>query len=348
MTQISDSNTLRTLPPDLPYPLVVVVGPTAVGKTEITLSLAKRLGGEIVSADSRLFYRGMDIGTAKPTPVEISRVPHHLIDVSDPDESWSLSRFQQAAAQAIRDIHSRGRLPFLVGGTGQYVHAVIQAWEIPPQEPDHSLRNVLEGWVDQIGKAGLHERLAILDPEAANAIDPRNMRRTIRALEVVLRTGIRFSAQRQHAVSPYSLLLIGLWRPREDLYRRIDERIEAMFAAGLVDEVRLLLEKGYSPELPTLSAIGYRETVAYLRGELTLDEVKIQMKRQTRRYVRHQGSWFSKNDSSIHWFESGPGTVGQVESLIRSGKEWIAPGTLLIGSGLESPSSLQKDTFTWD
>jgi tRNA dimethylallyltransferase len=237
--------------------------------------------------------------------------------------------FQQAAGEAIHAIHSRGRFPFLVGGTGQYVRAVLQAWEIPPQKPDLALRRALENWGAQIGSQGLHERLAFLDPQAASGIDARNVRRTIRALEVIFCTGKRFSTQRQRATSPYSLLIVGLQRPREELYRRVDERIEAMFGLGLVAEVQGLLEKGYSPDLPTLSAIGYREIAAYLRGEMTLDEAKAEMKRLTRRFVRRQNSWFNPNDPSIHWFMVNQDAVREIEAFILSGSGWIVPGAPL-------------------
>jgi len=176
------------LSPDISQTLIVIVGPTAVGKTEASLQLAERLNGEIISADSRLFYRQMDIGTAKPSPQELARVPHHLVNVADPDEIWSLAMFQRAAHAAIADIQSRGHLPFLVGGTGQYIRAVTEEWELPEATPDHRLRKSLESWVEQIGPDGLHDRLAIIDPEAASHIDSRNLRRTIRALEVILLT----------------------------------------------------------------------------------------------------------------------------------------------------------------
>lgn len=324
---ISASSIFKISQLDLPAPLVVIVGPTAVGKTETALQLAERLGGEIVSADSRLFYRGMDIGTAKPNAQEMARVPHHLVDVADPDETWSLSVFQQAATQAIQSIYERGRLPFLVGGTGQYIHAVVQGWSIPPQEPDFSLRAALERWSLEVGAEGLYQRLSILDPQAAALIDVRNMRRTIRALEVTLRTGRRFSDQRQRLVSPYSLLLVGLRRSREELYLRVDERIDGMFSSGFIGEVQALLDKGFAPDLPTLSAIGYREVIAYLQGKMTLEDAKTQMKRLTRRFVRHQGSWFSEKDLGIHWLEPGLAAVDQVEKWIRSATGWIPRGS---------------------
>jgi tRNA dimethylallyltransferase len=278
----------------------------------------------------------MDIGTAKPTAAERARVPHHLIDVSNPDEPWSLAIFQRAAAEAIAAVHERGRLPLLVGGTGQFVQAVLEGWEIPPQEPDPGLRQALERWAEGVGSAGLHQRLAALDPQAARQIDPRNLRRTIRALEVILLTGRRFSEQRQRSSSPYSLLIVGLKRPRVDLYRRVDERIEAMIAAGFVNEVRALLEKGYSPDLPTLSAIGYREMIAYLQGTLTMEEAIAQTKRLTRRFVRHQGAWFSEKDPRIHWFEVGTGTVEEIEGLIRDRENWTASGGINPFHGLSN------------
>jgi tRNA dimethylallyltransferase len=306
--------------------VIAIVGPTAVGKTEVALQLAERLNGEIVSADSRLFYRGMDIGTAKPTQEELRRVPHHLIDVADPDDSWSLALFQSAAIQAIDQIHSRGRLPFLVGGTGQYVWSVIENWEIPAQEPDHRLRAALERWAEDIGPIALFERLRSVDPEAAAHIEPRNLRRTVRALEVMFNTGRRFSEQRLRGESPYRWKIVGLIRPRDELYRRVDARIEAMIAQGFVDEVRSLLERGYSPDLPTMSAIGYSEIVRYLQGTMTMDEAIMHMKRLTRAFVRRQANWFKQEDPRIQWFRCWEGTVDEIEGYLA--KETFDPGHL--------------------
>ena len=293
-------------------PLIVLVGPTAVGKTELALRLAERLDAEIISADSRLFYRGMDIGTAKPTPEDRQRVPHHLIDVADPDETWSLSMFQKAAAAAVAEIQRRGRLPMLVGGTGQYVHAVTHAWAPPAVVPDHRLRAVLEQLGQRNGPDWLHDRLRLLDPASAEAIDRRNVRRTIRALEVIFATGRRASEQRGRGASPYRLATVGLTRPRAELYARVDARIEAMFAAGLLDEVRGLLDRGFSPDLPTMSAIGYRECIAVLRGEMSVDEAKTQMRRTTRVFVRRQANWFKLDDPAIRWFEAGTVDMGTI------------------------------------
>ncbi|HTX80157.1 MAG TPA: tRNA (adenosine(37)-N6)-dimethylallyltransferase MiaA [Longilinea sp.] len=311
--------------PDLPSPLIVMVGPTAVGKTGLSIRLAERIGGEIVSADSRLFYRGMDIGTAKPTLTERNGIPHHLIDVADPDEPWSLSLFQKSARQVIAEIHQRHRLPILVGGTGQYVHAITEAWDIPVQRPDPALRDALMAWESQVGKEGLYQRLEIIDPEAAGHIDLRNVRRTVRALEVILRTGRRFSEQRKKGSVPYSIIQIGLTRPRSELYQRIDARIDGMIASGLVQEVRDLLAKGYSRDLPTLSAIGYREVIAYLEGEITLEEAVTLIKRASRQFVRRQANWFKGNDPNIFWFQMNNNTLQAVEVCILNKYNWRLP-----------------------
>jgi tRNA dimethylallyltransferase len=312
-------NTLKMPLPNKPrvvLPLVVIVGPTAVGKTEVAIRVAEKCNGEIISADSRLFYRGMDIGTAKPTLEERQRVPHHLIDVSEPDETWSLTRFQSEAKRWIDDILARGRLPFLVGGTGQYIKAVTEDWQPSAQQPDPQLRTVLEKWAGELGADELHARLAVLDPDAAGFIDAANVRRNIRALEVILSSGRRFSEQRSKGESPYQVLMIGLKRPRAELYARVDARIEAMFAAGFIDEVSGLLAKGYSAQLPTLSAIGYREAVAILQGQMTQEEAVVQMKRLTRRYVRQQGNWFPETDNQIHWFEMDEHTPDLILALL--------------------------------
>lgn len=310
---------------DLVKPLIVIVGPTAVGKTEVSLQLAERLEGEIISSDSRLFYRGMDIGTAKPTRQEQSRVVHHLIDVAEPDQTWSLAMFQQAARQAIAEIHARKRIPFLVGGTGQYVRAVVEGWQPPRQEPAPALRRALEQWAEELGPFALHDRLALLDAEAAGKIQPQNVRRTVRALEVIFSTGRRFSEQRLKFGSSYSLLTLGLTRPRQELYARIDARIQAMLEQGFVDEVKSLLQAGYSADLPNLSAIGYREVIDYLQGSIPLAEAVAQMKRKTRQYVRRQANWFKADDPGIHWFRVEPGVVDEIEAFIRSGEGWVLP-----------------------
>lgn len=298
-------------------PLIVIVGPTAVGKTSISVDLAQRFDGEIVSADSRSFYRGMDIGTAKPTLEEMRGIPHHLIDVADPDEIWNLAIFQRRAYQAIDEIHDREKLPFLVGGTGQYIRSIIEGWRIPPQKPDYNIREALTLWADRIGAEALHERLEAIDPAAAENIDYRNLRRTVRALEVIFKTGTRFSELRQKQTCPYHPILLGIDRPREELYERVDERIETMLAEGLVQEVEGLLRAGFSPELPTFSAIGYQEILQYLQGNISLEEAALLIKRNTRIFVRRQANWFKPDDPRITWFQASENLVDQMETTIR-------------------------------
>jgi tRNA dimethylallyltransferase len=278
--------------------------------------LAEAFHAEIISSDSRLFYRGMDIGTAKPTRAERDRVRHHLIDVSNPDETWSMAVFQQAVAAAMEDIQARGKIAMLVGGTGQYVHAVTQGWQPPDQEPDARLRAALEKWADSIGKKELHHKLGLLDPLAAERIDFRNMRRTLRALEVIFSSGQRFSDQTRKGECAYDLLQIGLIRPREELYARVDARIAAMLEQGLVAEVQGLLDLGYADNLPAFSAIGYCQIIDYLRGRCTLDEAVMMMKRLTRNFIRRQANWFSSDDPSIHWFH--PDEEDQVRALVEA------------------------------
>ncbi len=298
-------------------PLLLIVGPTAVGKTELAIQLAERLNGEIVSADSRLFYRGMDIGTAKPSCEEQARVPHHLIDIANPDEILSLAVFQQKAREAIADIHTRKKLPLLVGGTGQYIRAVTEGWTPPEVEPDEHLREELTKQKEEHGIYWLHDKLKSLDEEAASKIDPRNFRRTIRALEVIMTTGKKFSEQRGQSDSPYQLISIGLTRPRPELYARVDARIEAMFANGFLEEVKGLIEKGYSPTLPTMSAIGYRECVQVLEGRIKVEEAKQLIGRATRVFVRRQANWFKESDPNIMWFRVEDGIVETIEKNIR-------------------------------
>ena len=302
-------------------PLILIVGPTAVGKTELAIQLAEKFAqrSEIISADSRLFYRGMDIGTAKPSLAERARVPHYLIDIVNPDETLSLAAFQQKAKDIIADIHARGKLPFLVGGTGQYVRAVTQAWTPPEVKADERLRDELARIAsrDERGVIWLHAQLQLLDPGAAAKIDARNVRRTIRALEVIMTTGRKFSEQRGQGELPYQLVTIGLARSRPELYERVDQRIEAMFANGFVDEVKSLLEKGYSPTLPSMSAIGYRECVRVIKGELTIEQAKVEVRRLTRIFVRRQANWFKESDPNIMWFRVQAGIQNEIREYIQ-------------------------------
>lgn len=289
---------------DTKKPLIVILGPTGVGKTEIAIKIAQRFQGEIVSADSRLFYRGMDIGTAKPTPEDQARVPHHLIDVADPDQDWSLAIYLPRALEIIQEIQSRGKLPFLVGGTGQYIQAVIQGWDLPEIKPVPELRAALEDWAEEIGPEGMRKRLTVLDHAAAEGIDGPNIRRMIRALEVILISGRKFSSLKAKSGSPFKVFQVGLIRPREELFKRIDLRLERMLQAGLVGEVQGLLDAGYSPDLSSLSAIGYKQIIAHLLEGVPLEEAVGQIRSKTRKYIRQQANWFKQADPEIHWFSA--------------------------------------------
>jgi tRNA dimethylallyltransferase len=244
-----------------PQRVIVIVGPTAVGKTRLSIKLAASIQGEIISADSRYLYRGMDIGTAKPTEEELATVPHHMIDIADPDDTWSLPRYLEETLRLIDEIHARKKIPIIVGGTGQYVRALTEGWRMPEFEPNQELRRVLTDWSMVIGSMELHRKLSIIDMEAAKIIDATNVRRTIRALEVIFTAGHRFSELRRKEGPTHGYWIIGLTMERDELYKRVDARINTMFDNGLVNEVRLLLEKGYSTALPSMSAIGYREVV---------------------------------------------------------------------------------------
>jgi tRNA dimethylallyltransferase len=302
----------------LPWPLIAIVGPTAVGKTGLSVRLAEAVGGEIVSADSRQVYRGMDIGTAKATVEQQSRVPHHLVDVVRPDETLGLARFQEMAFAAIHQILARDGIPFLVGGTGQYVMAVIEGWRVPRVPPDEALRRELYGRVEAEGAGSLHAQLSTLDPVAAARIDPRNVRRVVRALEVCLATGKPFSVQQTKSPPPYRVLIVGLAMPRPLLYQRIDERVEQMVQAGLEEEVRRLLAQGYGFELPAMSGVGYGQFAPYLRGEVELADVIRDIKRATRRFVRHQANWFRADDPRIHWLDALPGPHAAALELVQA------------------------------
>ena len=302
--------------PGLP-PLVGLVGPTAVGKTALAVRLAEEAGGEIVSADSRQIYRGMEIGTAKPTPEEQRRVRHHLLDLVDPDETVGLAQFQELAYAAIANITARGRLPFLVGGTGQYVLAVVEGWRVPRVPPDERLRRDLYRQAEEEGSEALHARLRALDPSAAERIDPRNVRRVVRALEVCLVSGEPMSAQQVKSPPPYRTLLLGLSLPRQELYRRIDRRVEAMITAGLEEEVRRLVAAGYGFDLPAMSGVGYGQFAPYLAGEVELADVVREIQRATRRFVRHQGNWFRRDNTRIHWLEATADPYDAALELIR-------------------------------
>jgi tRNA dimethylallyltransferase len=298
-----------------------MVGPTAVGKTSTSIRLAQRFDGEIVSADSRQFYRGMDIGTAKATAAEQAAVPHYMLDICQPSETLTLAEFQQQAYAHIADITARGELPFLVGGTGLYVRAVAEGYGIPRVPPDEALRAELLANVSEEGQAALHARLQQVDSEAAEKIHPHNVRRVVRALEVYLKSGIPISVHQRKSPPPYRILQLGLIRPREQLYQRVAHRIEAMLAAGWIAEVQTLLATGLSPKSPAMSALGYRETVAFLGGEIpTQAELATQIGYSTHRFIRKQANWFSQNDPKIHWFDLDTQQYEEIEAFV---ERWL-------------------------
>jgi tRNA dimethylallyltransferase len=298
-------------------PVIVIAGPTGIGKTALALALAARYPAEVVSADSRQIYRYMEIGTAKPTLEERAAVAHHLVDIVEPDQTLTMAEYQARAYAAIGDIHRRGKLPLLVGGTGQYITAVLEGWTAPEVPPNPALRAELEKLAPEV----LFERLCSLDPGARNFIDPHNMRRVIRALEVCLETGQPFSAQRGKNPPPYQAFELGLTMEREMLYTRLDGRIDDMMAHGLLNEVNALHARGYDWRLPSMSGLGYAQLGAYIRGEVTLDEAILAIKHDTRVFVRRQYTWFRRH-GALRWLEAP--ALGEVYSLIDA---WL--GTII-------------------
>lgn len=300
--------------------VLIIVGPTGVGKTKLSLAIANIVNGEIISADSRLLYRGMDIGTAKPSVEGLSTVSHYLINVSDPDETWSLARFNKAVQEAIKIILKKGKLPILVGGTGQYIRSLVEGWEIPEIKPNEDLRRALDNWGKRIGFLELHRKMSLLDSESGKSIQPQNVRRTIRALEVIFSTGKRFSELRRKTEPIHDYKIIGLTRPREELYAMVDARIVNMFENGLIEEVEVLVKKGYTKDLPSMSGIGYCEVMKHLAGEITLEEVKMLMKRKTRQFIRRQANWFKQDNPLIEWYGLPPDPEMEVISSVT---EWL-------------------------
>jgi len=283
--------------------LVAIVGATGTGKSAVALELAQRLGGEIVNGDSRQVYRGMDIGTAKPSRDDMRRVRHHLYDIADPAEGYSLARYQADARHALESVWARDAFAWLVGGTGQYIWGLLEAWQVPEVAPDAELRSELEAFAAARGYEALAARLAAVDPVAAARIDHRNVRRVIRAIEVFEKSGRAMSDWQTKGTPDFEFLLFGLDVPRDILYPRVDRRVEAMFSGGLVEEVQSLLESGLPPAAPALSSIGYAEAVKFLSGELSLDEAKERTKIATHRLIRSQDQWFRRDDKRITWVQ---------------------------------------------
>ncbi len=281
--------------------IVAIVGPTGIGKSSLAVCIAQKISGEIISADSRQLYRFMDIGTAKPMKEELLLVPHHLIDIINPDEEFSIAEYQQKCQAIIDDITARKNIPMLVGGSGQYVWAVLEGWIIPKVTPDMEYRKILEKKAVENGKDELYHELESIDPEAAGRISRANVRRIIRALEIAKNySGSKSSITKKQI---YDALIIGLTTSRNELYRRIDLRVDSMIKAGLVDEVRGLVKKGYSLDLPSMSGIGYRQIGAFLKGEISMESAIQQIKFETHRFVRSQYNWFKLKDDRIKWFD---------------------------------------------
>jgi tRNA dimethylallyltransferase len=297
-------------------PLLVILGPTAIGKTRLALTIARALDGEIVGADSRQVYRYMDIGTAKPTPAELTALPHHLIDFADPGYNLTLADYQQRAITAIDSIHARGRLPLLVGGTGQYISAVTEGWTVPEIAPNAALRAELEAEAERVGPAAFHARLMTVDPEAAARIHPNNVRRVIRALEVYLETGQPISELQRKQPPPYRILELGLEMERQALVARADVRVDQMMAAGFLDEVAGLLAMGYDRRLPSMSGLGYAQLAAHLIDGRPLADAVQDTKTATHSYIRRQITWFRGHDRGILWHNveqiSGEDLIGVV------------------------------------
>jgi tRNA dimethylallyltransferase len=288
--------------------IISIFGPTAVGKSKLAIDLARKINGEIISADSMQVYRGMDIGTAKPSIEERQNIPHHLIDIRNPDEEWTVSDFVEQTSKLASQITEKGKVPLLVGGTGLYLWALLEGFSFPMAPADKEVRQRLEK--EPLPK--LYERLKKVDPQAAEKIHANDKKRIVRALEVYELTGEPISElQGRKDYSPQLIagnssipsILIGLTLPREELYRRIEERVDNMIEKGLIEEVKGLLAKGYSKNLPSFQALGYKEAIEYLEGHWTLDKMTEELKKKTRHFARRQMTWF-KRFKNVKWFEA--------------------------------------------
>ena len=302
-------------------PLIAVVGATCVGKTDAAIRLARHVDGEVISADSRYLYRGMDIGTATPSEAEMDGVPHHLISFLDPSDDYSLTLYQRDAVRVIDDVHTRGRVPILAGGTPLYVNALLEGWRIPEVPPDTEFRTEMEDLAQTEGPERVHQRLREVDPVAAERIPASNVRRVIRALEIHRATGRRMTDIEGKSPPPWRVLRIGLTLPRDELYRRIDARVEDQIEQGLLEETRALLDSGVAPDAPAMSAIGYPEMVAVLQGGMALGEAIERIKFHTHRYARHQMTWLRRMPEVI-WFD--PDEEGWFDKVLRLAERFLA------------------------
>lgn len=285
--------------------IIIIAGPTASGKTNLGIELAKKINGEIISADSMQIYKYMDIGTAKPSEEEMQGIKHHLIDIIYPNEEFSVALFKQYADNAIEQIYSKGKIPIVVGGTGLYINSLTYSLNFSDSAPDKEYREHLENISKEYGAKYLHDMLKSVDPDAANNIHPNNVKRVIRALEVFKNTGKRISdyqSTTKQNEPDYDFAYFCLDMPRDVLYDRINKRVDIMFNKGLIEEVKMLLSLGYSRDLQSMQAIGYKEVFDYLDGKISLDEVKNTIKQNSRRYAKRQLTWFRK-DTRIYWLD---------------------------------------------
>ncbi|MNI27503.1 tRNA dimethylallyltransferase [compost metagenome] len=303
--------------------LLVLVGPTAVGKTNLSIELAKTFSCEIISGDSMQVYRGMDIGTAKITSEEMQGVPHHLIDVLSPNEAFSVAQFQEWCKELIPAIHSRGKLPFIVGGTGLYIESVCYEYQFIEVGADEEFRLAQQQIADQEGAEALHAKLSAVDPKSAERLHPNDVRRVIRALEVHHLTGDTLSSrlEGQMKKSPYDLCIIGLTMDRKMLYNRIEQRIDQMMESGLVQEVQNLLNQGYARHLVSMQGLGYKEIVEHLIDDVPLSIAVEKLKRDTRRFAKRQLSWF-RHMTDILWIDMGEGE--KFSTILDSARDIIA------------------------
>ncbi len=296
--------------------LVAIVGPTGIGKTRLAIYLARVFNGEIIGADSRQVYRYMDIGTAKPAPEELASVPHHLVNIIEPDEEFNLALFQEKARYAIDDIFARGKIPFLVGGTGLYIKAIMEGFRPPGVSPDRDFRYNIEKNANDKTINDLYTNLAATDPDAAAKIDRRNVRRLTRALEVQAKAGKKFSELGRKEPPDFKSFIIGLTTDRGTLYRIVDARVDEMIRQGFIQEVENLLHRGYTFDLPSMSGIGYKQIGQYLQGKMTLEAAIQKIKTETHRFIRHQYAWFRLTDERIHWFDISKVEYPEIEKAL--------------------------------
>lgn len=308
-------------------PLIILTGPTAVGKTELSIALAKAVNGEIISADSMQVYKYMDIGTAKISPEEMQGVPHHLIDILEPDTAFNVTMFQKLAREALQGIYERGKIPVVVGGTGFYIQALLYDIDFSEETGDMSVRKSLERLAAERGPEYLHEALAKVDPESAEQIHANNVKRVIRALEYYRMHGEKISLHNENErqkKSPYDFFYFVLTHDRQVLYDRIEKRIDLMVRQGLIEEVRGLMERGYDRSLVSMQGLGYKEIIPYLNGEYTLDEAIYVLKRDTRHFAKRQLTWF-RRERDVQWLDkSRMSSENEIlnEILSRIHREW--------------------------